>query len=420
MNRKIFISYKRAVDGAPEQDSELLAQKLRVQLDQAAYTVLLDKDIRAGARWRDVIHQNLQECEAAVVLMSPAAFTSEWVRIELSVLSSRARARNTPIELLIAAVGEAKLAALDDAPLAALHLREFQVYGRSAAGVDPARSEYRDEDHLLQILVRELALRLPTQRPTPRGRLVAKLRGKLSKFPSALEDLEQLLKIAQPPPDLDGRFTEVANALLSASRLQLTEATQQLRVNGGGSKSDIAEIVELAYPFSWVNAEAAARLAHVHATSAFPGWNARRGWSFVQYLRRAEEFPGFWHALQTGLPGSELPCASLEEVAAEMCHRLCGPEEQAEIEKLASAEEKLRRIAEGDDGAGLDVFYPVVSRLEDAEYLLGLATAWIRPILATADAPPPGKPWIQVSPLGDQEESEARRKHDRILRTIEQ
>ncbi|MEY2931424.1 MAG: hypothetical protein RL033_2173, partial [Pseudomonadota bacterium] len=196
MNRKIFISYKRAVDGAPEQDSELLAQKLRVQLDQAAYTVLLDKDIRAGARWRDVIHQNLQECEAAVVLMSPAAFTSEWVRIELSVLSSRARARNTPIELLIAAVGEAKLAALDDAPLAALHLREFQVYGRSAAGVDPARSEYRDEDHLLQILVRELALRLPTQRPTPRGRLVAKLRGKLSKFPSALEDLEQLLKIA--------------------------------------------------------------------------------------------------------------------------------------------------------------------------------------------------------------------------------
>ncbi|MCC7017992.1 MAG: SUMF1/EgtB/PvdO family nonheme iron enzyme [Rhodospirillales bacterium] len=72
----IFISYSH-------QDSEY-AHLLASSLEQAGFTVWIDDRIDYGDEWPDVIREKLDSCAACIIIMTPRAYQSRWVRKELT------------------------------------------------------------------------------------------------------------------------------------------------------------------------------------------------------------------------------------------------------------------------------------------------------------------------------------------------
>jgi hypothetical protein len=73
---KVFISYAC-------EDSEI-ARKLSRWLEGAGFDVWLDEsNILPGDNWAEKVSQALKESQAMVVLISPAAMDSKWVRHEI-------------------------------------------------------------------------------------------------------------------------------------------------------------------------------------------------------------------------------------------------------------------------------------------------------------------------------------------------
>lgn len=73
---KVFISYAC-------EDKEI-ARKLSRSLEEAGFEVWLDENnILPGDNWAEKVSQALKESQAMVVLVSPAAMDSKWVRHEI-------------------------------------------------------------------------------------------------------------------------------------------------------------------------------------------------------------------------------------------------------------------------------------------------------------------------------------------------
>lgn len=72
----VFVSYSR--------QDQAYARELADHLKRAGLAVWIDDDVDYGDRWESVIRQRLDSCAALVVIMTPAAEDSEWVRIEVS------------------------------------------------------------------------------------------------------------------------------------------------------------------------------------------------------------------------------------------------------------------------------------------------------------------------------------------------
>jgi len=73
----IFLSYSR-------KDMETM-RRVKRALTQAGHTVWTDENLTPGTQhWARAIDENLEICDAVVVLLSPAAYASEWVDSECS------------------------------------------------------------------------------------------------------------------------------------------------------------------------------------------------------------------------------------------------------------------------------------------------------------------------------------------------
>lgn len=73
----IFISYSHK--------DRIMAGKLSEALERHGYSVWFDRNLETGVRWnREIINQVLS-CHIMVVLLSPDAVESEWVRLESSL-----------------------------------------------------------------------------------------------------------------------------------------------------------------------------------------------------------------------------------------------------------------------------------------------------------------------------------------------
>jgi len=72
----VFISYSH--------HDSTYTEDLRVQLERAGVETWVDRgDIPPGARYRRVISDAIDDCDALVVVMSPSARDSNWVEDEL-------------------------------------------------------------------------------------------------------------------------------------------------------------------------------------------------------------------------------------------------------------------------------------------------------------------------------------------------
>jgi TIR domain-containing protein len=81
----VFISYAR--------DDAAYAHRLAEELRRRGFDVWIDKNIRHGERWAATLEQAVRDCAALIVIMTPEAEISEWVRNELKL----ALAGNKPV-----------------------------------------------------------------------------------------------------------------------------------------------------------------------------------------------------------------------------------------------------------------------------------------------------------------------------------
>jgi hypothetical protein len=86
---RIFISYKRKREDEDRTDTTDLLAEARQRL-QPAHELWIDEQIEGGAPWEKRLCEWLLDCEAALLLVSEAAFGSEWCRREWQILHARA------------------------------------------------------------------------------------------------------------------------------------------------------------------------------------------------------------------------------------------------------------------------------------------------------------------------------------------
>jgi hypothetical protein len=78
---KVFISYSH-------KDS-VYAHRLADEMCRRGISAWIDDRIDYGALWPDVIEENISECDTFVLVMTPHAKSSTWVKNELSYAQSK-------------------------------------------------------------------------------------------------------------------------------------------------------------------------------------------------------------------------------------------------------------------------------------------------------------------------------------------
>jgi nucleotide-binding universal stress UspA family protein len=79
----VFISYSR--------DDRAYVERLAAHLEAAGVDVWFDYEIGSGERWSTVIERKIETCDAMIVVMSPAARSSEMVENEIDLARSRGK-----------------------------------------------------------------------------------------------------------------------------------------------------------------------------------------------------------------------------------------------------------------------------------------------------------------------------------------
>jgi len=115
--KRIFIGYARG-------DARPVAEELRAALEKAGFEAFGDPELRAGQNWTEALDFMLTHADGAVIVITPAAFTSEELLREARVLHQRASTEpDFPLIPLLA--GDASLADLAVSQLR--WLADFQV-----------------------------------------------------------------------------------------------------------------------------------------------------------------------------------------------------------------------------------------------------------------------------------------------------
>lgn len=92
---KVYISYSQA--------DETVAQKLAEALQDEGLEVWYDQmEIMPGENWGEKVAQGLRESEAMIVLLSPQALNSNYVRHDIEYALSELRYRNRLISVVVA------------------------------------------------------------------------------------------------------------------------------------------------------------------------------------------------------------------------------------------------------------------------------------------------------------------------------
>ncbi|WP_119071645.1 toll/interleukin-1 receptor domain-containing protein [Aggregatilinea lenta] len=148
------ISYSREDSGY----AHLLARTL----EDMGFAVWIDDKIDYGTKWADVIEQNIDDCGAFILIMSPHAHESSWVRRELAL----AQTKNKPLfPLLLAgkiwpAVEDIQLADIQDG-----QLPPAKFYSALAKYVTQITTHHVKSVHLRKYMFRQSTYIDPTYKP---------------------------------------------------------------------------------------------------------------------------------------------------------------------------------------------------------------------------------------------------------------
>jgi hypothetical protein len=236
----IFISHS-----AKESAAKAVLEALRAGLEEAGFAVWLDSERlerSPGVVWRQEIAKALALCRGAVVLVSPSALTSEWVRKETAILVHRhdiARSFGV-VPVLTAGVKPEDLKTAAWEPLA---LAELQ-----ATVIEPTMVPSRAIDALRPLLKRH-------DPDSPERRLENHLVHLLKDFhASTLDSAAHKLDLTLTDWDFDSdRPTAYARRLLEVGIERQVESLHRI----ADADPDIAcDVFTTVAPHGWIPAEA--------------------------------------------------------------------------------------------------------------------------------------------------------------------
>lgn len=176
---RVFLSHSTK-DEPPRRVRDLLATALRA----ADFRVLLDNDgLRTGEEWHRTLELWMGTCDAAVVLISEAALTSNFVAHEVSVLSYRKR-HDPRFVLLPVFIRPVDYTAIKTSLLEPSRVTDVQAFETAiAVGDDPAGGALGVEAAVAKI-VEELGRAV--ERPGPLAEKLEQLADLLEGVPSHL------------------------------------------------------------------------------------------------------------------------------------------------------------------------------------------------------------------------------------------
>ncbi|MBV9958445.1 MAG: toll/interleukin-1 receptor domain-containing protein [Acidobacteria bacterium] len=262
---KVFISHSTKVtDPLSACFLERLHQALtEVQNDDGAATfeVLLDREnLLTGEQWREVIREWMLSCDAAIVLLSEAATHSDYVKQEVTLLQERQRAYPDGMLLL----------PVSFPPVTEEKLRE-RMGPQQITERQIRRLTETNAHEIIEDLLSHLRL-LPAR--TPRHKIEEYL---FSLFcgPFIDDELKRISDVLKVGSLLVGaqidRAQMIVRALLGAESetsdlrfRRLREVLDGLRLKQL-DRCQRSLLLDLVFPFCWVNAEAAGKLPDIAA-----------------------------------------------------------------------------------------------------------------------------------------------------------
>jgi hypothetical protein len=223
---------------------QAFADALHERLQRCGCAPKLDHlDLKSGERWRRTIAWWLSACETAVVLLSPDAIESPWLRYELSVLSNR-QLVGKDVTLVLVYLGITRQAVQDDARFDPFSLGDIHAH-HELPGDEP------DEETIANLAGAILASERLGDAPIDRlvGRVFDQV-GAVGRF--RLRDARGRLRPAEDPWLTEQATADAEVARLGYSRalcatpLDKTFASLEVLARDEGiTKNGIAEIIDL-------------------------------------------------------------------------------------------------------------------------------------------------------------------------------
>ncbi|GAA1560484.1 hypothetical protein GCM10009827_097180 [Dactylosporangium maewongense] len=262
---RIFVSHTNK-----DPEATVLLEQLKRDLVANGFEpVVSDQQMTLGEVWQTKLHKDLDRCEGAVIIISRSALTSDsWVYVEATILMQRRYATDFPVIPVIA--GEVSRQELRDSDLDRLRVSSLHMPSRAAK-------------HPARLVARQLRRSLPHRRPLQV--LEQKVQHALRLVPVGVLDLmgEAL------DEDLRGKSEEQKRAAV-AERLFATDVARFVRALEmicSQSKAEAAVIIEISFPFAWVDGEAARPLVSRDAATRSFALNSNRRLTAKMYVRRA-------------------------------------------------------------------------------------------------------------------------------------
>lgn len=303
---KVFISHSTKA-GDPRASSFL--DRLYKALVQArnndgkeAFEILLDQEtFITGEKWREVNREWVLTCDAAIVLLSEAATQSNYVKHEVTLLQERRQYHPNHLMLL----------PVSFPPVTEEHLKK-EMGPQQISERQIRRLTETNEDEILEELLSHLRL-LPQRIPQH------KIEEDLFSFfcysfrDEELKKMSDALKIGSllAGAQID-RAQMIVRALLGVEadsnalrfqRLHTVLDELSLKQLDQGQR---AQVLDLIFPFCWVNAEAAGKLPNVAARAPRTravAWAREWGLSERMYLLRGYCHPHAYPIYISNLDG---------------------------------------------------------------------------------------------------------------------
>ncbi|HVG24517.1 MAG TPA: toll/interleukin-1 receptor domain-containing protein [Thermoanaerobaculia bacterium] len=288
---RIFISHHAADDSA-------LLWRVHDALSDAGFDVLMDQArLKLGSDWRNEIYTWIQQAHGAVVLLTPKALTSDWVKFELAALASRHVLGGLDLAPILAAV--------DPSVLRTKPFEPYDLARIQAATIDTSAADAIDR---LLDLFRPLLIRISE---TPIDVLTTRVANEL---PSDIYILERAARELRAQGVVDAPM--VALSFFHADVETVPAAIREVAAGRGMSRTQIERILEIVTPF-WIAPQAITELAREAATPGSPHRillvNTGDQHIGAMYVKRAAlQYPMEWALVTLTAAGGDDPVGDMQ------------------------------------------------------------------------------------------------------------
>lgn len=361
----IFISHSSK---AGPQACAFIAELQREFDDRQVKYFLDQRDLLPGDVWQPRLHRELARCDGAVLVLDPAALTSDWVRKEATILAWRRALRlyaagsdGAPMRVVVSLVDGVSRADVRNT-YRALHLDDSEF--SQLATPDPAEAHAE--------AARVAGLFPPTRSSIdPLQHWTAIVSGWLTSLTSAsLDKLESILQVQNEfRDDLDGRCYSLADALLH--RASLPQVVGALTHIGSVHALNSQDIVNRVLPVVVPSPTASVLLTAIQEEpgSRVAALNATR-WVIAQLaVQRATCCSDLVEVVATSLTVSANAEAVYQQVVEAIGTQACAdPPSSVTADDLLGIFSTFvvvlqRTSVDGDGGLPLRVLKPLLQRL---------------------------------------------------------